>query len=222
MAAGRHLEYLCPRNRCRSWQVQAHYGLSYEGLCQISALQNHFQTKPLTRALTALCWATTIYHNIFDVTWNVNSRAAAVHDDYIIYLFIYLFIYLLTCFRNAVPPLTQQLPRIRFSDDVITGDVIQQSVQVIFPAVQFWFEVVIFLINDAVPILGILLWIRSNRCGRKSSQTYHHQHQQPNPGPFHLAVCLVQIGMHSILLIKFDSSTSRSFSKIFFADRFNL
>ena len=58
MAAGRHLEYLCPRNRCRSWQVQSHYGLSYEGLCQISALQNHFQTKPLTRALTALCWAT--------------------------------------------------------------------------------------------------------------------------------------------------------------------
>ena len=64
MAAGRHLEYLCPRNRCRSWQVQAHYGLSYEGLCQILALQNHFQTKPLTRALTALCWATIIMEHI--------------------------------------------------------------------------------------------------------------------------------------------------------------
>ena len=58
MAAGRHLEYLCPRNSCRSWQVHTHQGLIYEGLCQISALQNHFQMKPLNKAPTKLCWAT--------------------------------------------------------------------------------------------------------------------------------------------------------------------
>ena len=47
MAAGRHLEYLCPRNSCRSWQVNTHYGPPYAALCQISALQNDFQTEPL-------------------------------------------------------------------------------------------------------------------------------------------------------------------------------
>ena len=56
MAAGRHLEYLCPRNSYRSWQVHTHYGPPYVALCQISALQNHFQTEPLKYVH---CWATT-------------------------------------------------------------------------------------------------------------------------------------------------------------------
>ena len=55
MAAGRHLEYLCPRNSYRSWQVHTHYGPPYVALCQISALQNHFQTEPLKYVH---CWAT--------------------------------------------------------------------------------------------------------------------------------------------------------------------
>ena len=67
MDAGRHLEYLCPRNSCRSWQVHTHQGLIYEGLCQISALQNHFQTKPLNKAPTKLCWATILYLYDFEL-----------------------------------------------------------------------------------------------------------------------------------------------------------
>ena len=55
MAAGRHLEYLCLRNSYRSWQVYIHYRPPYVALCQISALQNHFQTEPLKYVH---CWAT--------------------------------------------------------------------------------------------------------------------------------------------------------------------
>ena len=37
MAAERHLEYICPRNSYRSWQVHIHYRPSYVAMCKISS-----------------------------------------------------------------------------------------------------------------------------------------------------------------------------------------
>ena len=76
MAAGRHLEYLCPRNRYRSWQVNTHYGPLYVALCQISALQNHFQMEPLKYVH---CRATIIFDSDMSFSEQINSVSKSCH-----------------------------------------------------------------------------------------------------------------------------------------------